>query len=166
MNAFNGRLISALSPDRLYRVIFEQDDVFFIQVAGQSFGQAIAAQFGALGMLIYAPIQRRAKAKLEARMKDLDTQPARTLLAAGKNNFSAAVADFESSTLQAAPVLGGHGPHLGRWVVQIRGRKQMTVQLETQEDMLRALATLPRSIARHANQVAWDSAKSKFSKIA
>ncbi|MFZ2517686.1 MAG: hypothetical protein WA089_03215, partial [Anaerolineae bacterium] len=75
MNAFNGRQISALSSDRLYRVFFDQGEAFFIQIGGQSFGQAIAVQFGLLGMLIYAPFQRRAQAKLEAKIRDLDMQP-------------------------------------------------------------------------------------------
>lgn len=164
MNAFNGRVISALSPDRLYRVFFDQGEVFFIQIGGQSFGQVIAAQFGLLGRLVYAPIQRRAQAKLEAKIRDLDTQPPSVHLTAGKHNFRAAVSDFESSTLQAAPALGGHGRHLGRWILQLHGQKQITLQLETEDDMRRAFETLPLAIGTHVNQVMWDAAKSKFTK--
>ncbi|MBK9231758.1 MAG: hypothetical protein IPO15_13155 [Anaerolineae bacterium] len=164
MNAFNGRQISALSSDRLYRVFFDQGEAFFIQIGGQSFGQAIAVQFGLLGMLIYAPFQRRAQAKLEAKIRDLDMQPPSALLAAGKHNFRAFISDFESSSLQAAPALGGHGRHLGRWVLQLRGQKPMTLQLETEDDMRRAFETLPSAISTHVNQVAWDTAKSKFVK--
>lgn len=164
MNAFNGRLISALSPDRLYRVVFDQGEVFFIQIGGQNFGRLIAAQFGLLGMLVYAPIQRRSQAKLEAKIRDLETQPPSTHLAAGKHNFRAPVSDFENSTLQAAPALGGHGGHFGRWVLQLRVEKQMTLYLETEDNMKRAFETLPLAIGTHVNQVVWDAAKSKFTK--
>ena len=167
MNAFNGRLISALSSDRLYRVFFDQGEVFFIQIGGQQgIGWAIAVQFGVLGALIYAPFQRRAQEKLEAKIKDFEMQPPSALLAAGKHNFHAFVSDFESSSLQAAPALGGHGQHVGRWVMQLRGQKPMTLQLETTDDMRRALEALPGAIAAHVNQVAWDAAKGKFVKTA
>ncbi len=165
MDAFNGRLISALSADRLYRVLFDHGEVFFIQIGGQSFGQVIAASFGILGALIYAPFQRKAQAKLEARIRDLDMQPPSMSLAAGKHNFRAAVSDFESSTLQAATALGQHGPHLGRWVIQLRGQKPMTLQLETEDDMRPAFEMLPGAINTHVNQVAWDAGKNKFVKI-
>ena len=36
MTAFNGRLVSALSPDRVYRVRIELGDVHFVQVGGRS----------------------------------------------------------------------------------------------------------------------------------
>ncbi len=161
MNAFNGRLISALSSDRLYRVLFDQGEAFFIQIGGQSFGQIIAASFGLLGALIYAPFQRKAQAKLAARIRDLDTQPPSMSLAAGKHNFNAAVADFESSTLEAAAAFGQHGPHLGRWVIQLRGQKPMTLQLETADDMRCAFEMLPAAIRTHVNRVTWDAAKNK-----
>lgn len=164
MNAFNGRLISAVSVDRLYRVLFDHGEVFFIQIGSQSMGQIFAASFGLLGALIYAPFQRKAQAKLAARIRDLDMQPPSMSLAVGKHNFSAAVSDFESSALQAAPALGQHGPHLGRWVIQLRGQKPMTLQLETEDDMQRAFEILPAAIGAHVNQVAWDAVKSKFVK--
>jgi hypothetical protein len=149
----------------LYRVFFDQGDVFFIQLGGQSFGMMLAAQFGALGMLIYAPLLRKSRAKLDARIKELDTQPPKTQLAAGKHNFRAAVSDIESSTLQTPSTLGGHGRHFGRWVLQLRGQKPTTLQLETEDDMRRAFETLPHAISKHVNQVSWDAAKSKFTKI-
>ena len=129
MNAFNATLISAFTSDRLYRVYFGRGEVFFIQIGGQSFGQVMASSFGALGALIYAPFQRQAQAKLAARIRDLDTQPPDLSLAAGKHNFRAMVADFESSALQAPPALRQHGPHLGRWVIQLRGQKPLTLQV-------------------------------------
>ncbi len=164
MNAFNATLISTFTSDRFYRVYFGRGEVFFIQIGGQSFGQIVASSFGALGALIYAPIQRQAQAKLAARIRDLDMQPPDLSLAAGKHNFRALVADVESSTLQAPPALRQHGPHLGRWVLQLRGQKPLTLQLETQDDMRRAFETLPAAIGAHVNQVAWDAARNKFVK--
>ncbi len=164
INTFNGRLISALSPDRLYRVFFDQGEVFFIQIGGQNFGQIIVLQFGLLGKLIFAPIQQKSQAKLEAKIRDLDTQPPSAQLTAGKHNFRAAVSDFERSTLQAAATFGQHGPHFGRWVLQLHGQKLVTLQLETEDDMRRALATLPLAIGIHENQAAWDATKGKFTK--
>ncbi len=166
MDAFNGRLISALSSDRFYRVYFGRGEVFFIQIGGQSFGQIVAASFGLLGALIYAPFQRKAQAKLAARIRDLDMQPPSMSLAGGKHNFSAAVADFESSALEAAVALGQHGPHLGRWVIQLRGQKPLILQLETEDDMRCAFEMLPLAISAHVNQVVWDAARSKFVKAA
>lgn len=163
-NAFNGRLLSALSPDRLYRVFFTPGEVFFIQIGGQSIGPIIAAQFGFLGQSIYLPIQEKARAKLEAKVRELDAQPPSAHLAASKHNFSAVISDIEKSTLQAAATFGQHGPHFGRWVLQLRGRKPMTLQLETADDMQRALETLPLAIGIHENQVAWDATKGKFTK--
>lgn len=166
VNAFNARLISALSPDRLYRVLFDRGEIFFIQIGGQSFGQAIAAQFGFLGQSIYAPVQDKARARLEARIRELDTQPPSAHLRAGKHNFSAAVSDFEKSTLKATSAVGQHGPHFGRWVVQLRGQKPRTLQLETEDDMQRAFESLPAAIGAHENQVAWDAARGKFTRTA
>lgn len=168
MDAFNGALISALSPDRRYRVYANDGQLFFIQIGGQGLGTALAASFGALGMLIYGQFQRRAQAKLEARIRELDMQPPSSLLAQGKHNLCVAASDVESSTLQAASALGGslggHGQHYGRWILQARGKK-MTVQLESEDDMRRAFAMLPRAIRQHANQVSWDGATNKFTKV-
>ena len=164
MTAFNGRLVSALSADRLYRVRIDRGEILFIQIGGQEIGQAIALQFGLLGALIYAPIKRKAQAKLEARIRDLDAQPSSTNLATGDHDFRATASDFESSALQAAPAIGGHGKHFGRWVLRLRGQKPMTLQVESEDDMRRALEALPLAIATHVNQVAWDATKRKFAK--
>lgn len=163
-SAFNSRLLSALSSDRLYRVYFTPGEVFFIQIGGQSIGPIIAAQFGFLGQSIYQPIQEKARAKLEAKLRELDAQPPSAHLAASKHNFSAVISDIEKSTLQAAATLGQHGPHFRRWVLQLRGKKPMTLQLETADDMQRAFETLPLAIGVHENQVVWDAAKGKFTK--
>ncbi len=164
INAFNSRLLSALSPDRLYRVFFTPGEVFFIQIGGQSIGPIIAAQFGFLGESIYLPIQERARAKLDAKVRELDAQPPSAHLATSKHNFCAAISDIEKSTLQAAATLGQHGPHFGRWVLQLRGKKPMTLQLETADDMQRALETLPLTISVHENQATWDATRGKFTK--
>ena len=165
ISAFNSRLLSALSPDRLYRVFFASSEVFFIQIGGQGgIGPILAAQFGFLGQSIYMPIQEKARAKLEAKVRELDAQPPSAHLTASKHNFRAAISDIEKSTLQAAATFGQHGPHLGRWVLQLRGQKPMTLQLEAGDDMRRAFETLPQAIGIHENQVVWDATKGKFVK--
>ena len=164
MTAFNGRLVSALSADRLYRVRLERSEVLFIQVGGQEIGQAIALQFGLLGALIYAPLKRKSDARLKARIQDVDAQPMGSQLGAGEHDFRASASEIESSTLEPAAAIGGHGRHFGRWILQLSGRKPMTLQLESEADMRCALEAIPLAIPLHVNHAAWDAVRKKFTR--
>lgn len=131
---------------------------------GDEIRQVIALQFGLLGALIYAPLKRKSEARLKARIQDVDAQPTGSQLAAGEHDIRAAVSEIESSALEPASAFGGYGRHFGRWILQLRGQKPMTLQLESEADMRCALEAIPLAVPLHLNHVAWDAARKKFTK--
>jgi hypothetical protein len=165
MIAFNARYVSFLKSDRLYRVYIERDELFFLKIAGQAISQALSMHFGLLGILIFAPMRRRAKTKIEARIKEYDQHPPSIHLSDGKHNFRTMISEIESSTLMPAAAFNAHGQQVGRWVLQIRGQKPMSFQFESLEDMRHAFEMLPKHLSVHQNQVVWNDAKGKYVKM-
>lgn len=167
MDAFNARFTSTFTPDRLYRVYLERGEVFFIRIGGQGGGgRALAHQFGLLGGLVWKLIQKRVEAKFQARVARVDMRHPSMQIRAHKHNLRVAAPEFESSTLEPPKAVAGHGEHYGRWLAKLRGRKPMTLQLETLEDMQRAVDLLPRFLPQHSNSVVWNAAKNRFDKRA
>jgi len=165
MDAFNARFTSTFTPDRLYRVYLERGEAFFIRIGGQGGGgRALAHQFGLLGGLVWNLIKKRVEAKFRARLAAVDMRHPSMQVRAHKHNFRAAAPEFESSTLEPATTIASHGEHFGRWLVKLRGRKPMTLQLETLADMQRAVDLLPRFLPRHSSNVVWNAAKNRFDK--
>lgn len=164
MDAFNARFTSTFSLDRLYRVYLERGEVYFIRIGGQGGGPALAAQFGLLGGLVWNLVKKRVEAKFRARVALVDRRHPSVELRSHKHNFRAATPEFETSVLEPAAVVAGHGPHVGRWIVKLRGRKKITLQLETVEDMTLAVDLLPRFLPQHSNHVAWNPQKETFEK--
>ncbi len=145
-NAFNARYISALTPDRVYRVYLSRGETFFIRIGGQPWAEAIARSFGLLGSLVLGPMQKRAAAKQRERCSELDAQDPSLHLNAHKHNFRATVSDYEQSSLDPASGFAGHGAHYGGWVFRLRRGKPMTLQLDTLPDMQKAYETLGESL--------------------
>lgn len=162
VKAFNGHYLSALTPDRIYRVYPTRDEVFFIRVGGQPLGTPDAR--GLEGLLLRW-LWERAQAKLSERCQKLDAEHPSLHLKAHKHNFRATAADFEESRLDPAKTLGGHGPHYGRWVFKLRDKKPMTLQLETLTEMQMAYQTLGECVGpEHEVNVEWSPAKGAFVK--
>ena len=165
MNAFNCKLISTFSADRVYRVFLVPEGTFFIQIGGQNLGQAMAMHFGLLGGLVYSAIEKRSRAKLEQKIQKLDLVHPSAHLGSGTHNFHAMNSDVEISILQPRARYRGHGPHSGRWIFKVRGQKEMTLELETPGDMQKAYDLLPAAIAVHANKVVWNPSRSTFTAL-
>ncbi len=167
IKAFNGRYISALTPDRVYRVYLCWGETFFIRTGGQPWAQAIAAGFGILGSFVLEPIERRAVARQRELCSQLDTEDPSLHLKGHKHNFRAIVSEYEESSLNPAGSFAGHGPHYGRWVFKLRGGKEMTLQLDTLSDMQKAYELLGESLGPvHQVNVEWSPSKRVFVKPA
>lgn len=162
MNAFNCKLISTFAADRVYRVFLVPEGPFFIQIGGQELGRAVAMHFGLLGGLVYAAIEKRSRAKREEKIRKLDLVHPSAYLGSAKHNFHATTLDVETSVLKPRARLGSHGEHSGRWIFKLRGQKEMTLELQTVDDMQRAYDLLPGAIGVHVNKVVWNAAKGKF----
>jgi hypothetical protein len=162
MNAFNCRLISTFSADRIFRVFLVPEGLFFIQMGAQELGRALALHFGLLGGLIYAAIDKRAQTKRQEKIRQLDLVHPSAHLGSGKHNFHATILDVETSVLQPRARFGSHGEQFGRWILKLRGQKEMTLELQTAEDMQRAYDLLPGTVRGHENRVVWNAAKGAF----
>jgi hypothetical protein len=162
-SAFNARLVSNWTPDRLYRVYVVRDEMFFIRIGGQGgFAQGMAAQFGLLGLYLLKAYNRRSAAKLAAKIAELDRISPSIHLSAHKHNFHVGATGVERSSLEAPPVLGAHGEHCGRWRLKLRDAKEWLFQLETPEDMTAAHELLSTLGCPHVSKVVWDAAKKRF----
>ena len=163
---FNARLVSNFSPDRLYRVYVDRGEVFFIRIGGQGgMAAGVAVHFGLLGILVMRALKKRADAKIAAKIAELDRQHPSGHLAAHTHNLHTATTAIETSSLEPAPLLGGHGQHVGRWRLKLREGKEMLFQFEMLEEMRTAHDVLPTLGGAHVTNVAWDSAKQKFTKV-
>lgn len=161
---FNARLISTWSSDRLYRVYPTNDGISFIRVGGQGgAAQAAAAQFGLLGGLVLGLFAGRSANRLAEKVREADSQDPHALLGRHKHDFQVRMIEVESSVLGRAARIGGHGPHVGRWSLSVRGEKPMTLQLETVGDMQAAARALPEAVSGlHRNDVVWSPQSRKF----
>ncbi len=165
LRPFNGHYISALTPDRIYRVYLTRDETFFIRVGGQPLVPAGTTAFHGLEGLLLEWIWKRAQAKMSERCQKLDAEHPSLHLKAHKHNFRAAAADFAESRLEPAKTLGGHGPHYGRWVFTLRNKKPMTLQIESLSEMQTAYQTLGESAGPvHQVNVEWSPSKGAFVK--
>lgn len=163
MHAFNGHYISALTPDRIYRVYPTRDEIFFIRVGGQPIG---APGMRGLEGLLLEWLWERAQAKLKARCEKLDLEHPSLHLKAHKHNFRATAADFERSSLDAAKTVAAHGGHYGRWAFTLRGKKPMILQIETLSDVETAYQALGACVGSvHQVNVEWSPSKGAFVKL-
>ncbi len=165
VKAFNGHYLSALTPDRIYRVYPTRDEVFFIRVGGQPLVPAGTTTFSGLVGLLLQGLWKRAQVKMKERCQKLDAEHPSLHLKAHKHSFRATAADFEESRLDSPKTLGGHGPHYGRWVFKLRDKKSMTLQLESLSEMQMAYQTLGESVGSvHQLNVEWSPSKGAFVK--
>jgi len=166
IKAFNGHYVSALTPDRIYRVYPTADEVFFVRVGGQPLVPTGTTAFRGLDGLIMKWLWERGQRKMSEQCQKLDAEHPSLHLKAHKHNFRAAAADFEESRLEPAKTVGGHGPHYGRWVFALRNQKPMTLQLETLTEMQTAYQTLGECVGPvHQVNVEWSPAKGTFVKL-
>lgn len=165
---FNARLISTWSFDRLYRVYIDNNDICFVRIGGQGGARrGAAAQFGLLGGLVLGYFDKRAASRLGDKVRDLDSRDPRKRVGHHKHDFRVSLVELESSEIRPAAMIGGHGPHAGRWVITPRNRKPLTLQLETVADMKAAVEELEQSLGgRHHNTVVWNADTGRFVKRA
>jgi len=156
-SAFNARLVSIWTPDRLYRVYIVRGEMFLIRIGGQGgFAQGVASQFGLLGAYLLKAHNRRSAAKLAARVAELDRLAPSVHLSTHKHNLHVMASSVERSALEPAPVIGAHGEHCGRWRLKVRDAGERLFQLETPEDMMAAHELLPTLGCPHVSKVVWD----------
>ncbi|HEY7165290.1 MAG TPA: hypothetical protein VIB79_12050 [Candidatus Binatia bacterium] len=165
MNAFNCKLVSTFSVDRVYRVFSGSEGIFFIQIGGQNVGELAAVHFGLLGRLVYSVIEKRLREKRDLKIQQLDLVHPSAHLGSGKHNFHVVSSEIELSTLEPRSRYRAHGSHAGRWLLKLRGRKQMKFEFETIDEMQRAYDLLPAAIAAHKNKVVWNTAKNMFTAV-
>jgi len=161
--AFNARATFTWSGDRMYRVYLTNDALYFIRIGGQGgMDVAVAAGFGALGGAALSLMRKRGQTKEEERRAAIDAQGPQALLDAHKHNFRLFPSDVRESSIEPAAAPGWHGPHSGRWLVTT-GEQKLSLQFETPEDMVVALAHLPRLLGdRLRVNVAWSEKKGRF----
>jgi hypothetical protein len=73
------------------------------------------------------------------------------------------VRDVIKSSLDPAPIFGGHGKCFGRWQLHLRGERRFTLQFENIDDMKRAVKNLPKVLApRLQVNVQWDGTHQEY----
>jgi hypothetical protein len=162
-NVFEARQINALTADQHYRVYAEEGQLYLIRIGGQQFHPMLAAHFGLLGVLIAAMFSRGNKSQDE--IGKLDAQRPSDLLANHKLNFSFMISDVLEATLNPSSAMAQHGPHVGRWTLELKDGKKRTFQFEKTEDMQKAERILTGALGPmlHVN-VIWDAEKERYRK--
>jgi len=150
--AFNARAISTFTTDKLYRIFIVGSELCFVKIGGQG-GLAegvtagLTSQLGLVGAAIGSAITKAAKKRQNASAAQADRLDPRTLATTGKDNFLATVGDVVKSSLDPAPMFGGHGRCFGRWQLHLRGDRKFTLQFENIGDMKCAVENLPKVLA-------------------
>ena len=164
--AFTAREISTFSADRLYRVYFADNSLYFVKVGGQDgVARGAATQFGLLGALFFWWWEKRAKERLRQRLAADDHQNLRELIARDGTNYQVPVGQIRSSVIEPAAMFGGYGPHEGVWRFEDTSGKKHVLQFEGAEDMKEAITRLAVVLgAVFSNQVEWSPAKKRFIK--
>jgi hypothetical protein len=80
---------------------------------------------------------------LESGAAAFEGRDAEELLRSDSRNFKLLVKDFESSSLDPSPLLGGHGYHLARWKVNADSVGTVIYQIEDEESFDTAMEHLP-----------------------
>lgn len=164
---FNARMNLSRSEDRFYRV-YVRTDLYFIRTGGQWAELLLGSgrqHFGLAGILIDLFVGKRMRAKQAALIEALDRTDPATHLADHKANFKLSVLEIKDGSLDPSAFFGGHGPHAGRWTLNLMDGRTLSFQFSDAEQMRVAVATLPAVLgSRLAVNVEWDEAKQKFLK--
>jgi hypothetical protein len=95
----------------------------------------------------------------------MDRQNPSEMVKSHKHNFSFAPSDVADATIDPRAMMGGHGPHVGRWTLIFKDGRKQSYQFDKVDDMHTALHELSAALGPllHKN-VAWDEAKRQYRK--
>jgi len=163
---FNVKLLSGITPDKFFRVYVHNNAIYFIRhkagAAGDAGKQAIAAQFGLVGVLLAALFKGKDNSEDDWKLDQMDPE---ALLEKHKGNRKVMITDIQQASLDPGGKFGGHGPCQGRWSMTPNGDKKWKMQLHTVEEMQTAVKVLLPTLGTVLNMnTAYDGAKGKFVK--
>ena len=166
---FNAKMGLSMEADRTYRVYSRGHEFYLIRIGGQEMGQtvgmAVAHQFGLIGALIYGLLKKKDEPKKDDMIQTLDAQDPAMHLDKHKHNFKFSPAEVKESSLEPPAFFAGHGPEVGRWLVELRDGKKMTFHFEATEYMRTAAAALPQVLGPLLTvNVEWSEENGKFVK--
>jgi len=162
---FNATAVFIWKPDCRYRVYVTSREIFIIRFGGQDLGSVVWHYFGAVGAVIEALFKSRKENALLEKIKVMDEASPEDLLPQDKRNFKISAANIVESSLEPEKVFGGHGRHIGRWIICRSNGKKMVFELNSIEEMKTACEALPKLFGGLLKVNAqWDESQYRFVK--
>ncbi len=164
--AFNARMISNISFDKLYRVYPAGGQLYFIRIGGQGgIWEGLTHQLGLVGLLLESRMKKRADRKERALTEAFDATGPEQLLPRHADNLRLAAVEIADGTVDPPSFFATHGPHVGRWQLTLRDGRKMNFQFERTEDMRVALDVLSELFAAALLvNVRWNESKKAYEK--
>lgn len=164
--------VSMLRMDRLYRVFVTPERLYFLRLGPGDPNQAVTSQFGLVGGLIGAALQKRARRRREEATARAGEKTLDERLAEHKQNFAAAPSGFVEAridpwTFGSAAWWGMKGKtvHAGLWRFTLAAAGSMTCLFPKVTDMQAAVAELPKVLGGIlVLNVTWDEQAGRFRK--
>lgn len=161
---FNARFIAAMSFDKLYRVYAVGEQLVFIRIGGQGgFRDGLTHPLGIVGLLLRSAIGKRAEKKKKAQLEAVDQTGPEQLLPRHADNFRLGAAEVRDAAVDPPTFFATHGPHVGRWQLNLADGRRLNFQFETTEDMRVALDLLPGLfLSGFRVNVVWNESREKY----
>ncbi len=141
---FNARLIATASFDKLYRIYLVGDQLYFVRIGGQGgLWEGLTHQLGIVGYFIEKSIKKRAERKEKTLIEGIDRMDPEHMLATHKDNFRLGSVEVQAGAVDPPSFFATHGPHVGRWHLELRDGRELAFQFEKADDMRIALDVLP-----------------------
>jgi hypothetical protein len=142
---FNAKAIFTFKSDRQYRVYADADQLYFIHLVGQHD--------------FIAKLQGVDPEKI----REMDRTPPKDMAGNHPHDFTVALTDVASATIDAPSFWGGHGKHSGSWQLTLADGTKWSFQFEEVADMRRAIESLATILEKKISVNAkWDEAKQKY----